>query len=66
VLPWYLAGGAARYCGGQGASCKLSASVLFGSVVPYCGRGCLWISYISGGGIGGVVFGYAVEVGEVD
>jgi hypothetical protein len=22
ILPWYFGGGAARYCGGQGASCR--------------------------------------------
>jgi hypothetical protein len=39
MLPWYLGVGAARYCRGQGASCKWSGSGLFGSVVPYCGGG---------------------------
>jgi hypothetical protein len=39
MLPWYLGGGAAQYCGDQGPSCRWPASGLFGSVVSCCGGG---------------------------
>jgi hypothetical protein len=52
VSPWYFGGGAALYCGGQGASCGLSANGLFVSMGPYCGGGYRLISWIGGGGCG--------------
>jgi hypothetical protein len=42
ALPWYFGSGVALYCGGQGASYRLSANVPFASMVPYCGGGCGW------------------------
>jgi hypothetical protein len=66
VLPWYLGGGAARYCEGQGASYRWSTNRLFGSVVPFVVAAVGGFHTLMVGDIEDVRFGYAVEVGEVD
>jgi hypothetical protein len=53
-LPWYLGGGAAQYCIGQGASCRWCVNELFGSAVADCGGGGWCISYVGGRGYWGV------------